>query len=161
MIMCIAGFGLFFLFSLIIKKNIKQALQHDLVHLMKNGGEKMGTLNSGDISWMLVSSALVMLMTPGLAFFYGGLVKRKNVLNTLMSSISIMGLASVLWVLIGFSLAFSGDVGGIIGNLKWSCLTAVGIEPGPFAPDNTQLIVCNFSNDVCSDYTGTNHRCCR
>ncbi len=76
-------------------------------------------MNHGDVAWMLTSSALVLIMTPGLAFFYGGLVKRKNIVNTILSSVMLMGLGSVLWVLIGFSLSFSGDVGGIIGNLKW------------------------------------------
>ena len=93
----------------------------------------MNALNSGDISWMLTSSALVLLMTPGLAFFYGGLVKRKNVVNTIMSSVFNMGLASLLWVLVGFSLSFSGDIGGVIGNFKWFGLDGVGAVPGPFA----------------------------
>lgn len=79
----------------------------------------MTGLNSGDVSWMLTSSALVMIMTPGLAFFYGGLVKRKNIINTIMSSVILMGIASLLWVLIGFTLSFSGDLGGIIGDFKW------------------------------------------
>lgn len=104
----------------------------------------MGILNSGDISWMLTSSALVLIMTPGLAFFYGGLVRRKNVANTMLSSVSIMGLASILWVLIGFSLAFSGDNGGIIGNLKWFGLTSVGAAPGPFAPTIPNLCFAVF-----------------
>lgn len=76
-------------------------------------------MDHGDVAWILTSSALVLIMTPGLAFFYGGLVKRKNVVNTIMSSIILMGLASILWVLIGFSLSFSGDIGGIIGDGKW------------------------------------------
>jgi len=76
-------------------------------------------MDHGDVAWMLTSSALVLIMTPGLAFFYGGLVKRKNIINTILSSVILMGLGSVLWVLIGFSLSFSGDVGGIVGNLKW------------------------------------------
>lgn len=104
----------------------------------------MEALNSGDISWMLTSSALVLLMTPGLAFFYGGFVKRKNVLNTMMSSVFLMGLASVLWVLIGFSLAFSGDVFGIIGTLKWFGLNGVDIAPGPFAPTIPNLCFAIF-----------------
>lgn len=79
----------------------------------------MTGLNSGDVSWMLTSSALVLIMTPGLAFFYGGLVKRKNIINTIMSSVIMMGIASLLWVLIGFTLSFSGDSGGVIGDLKW------------------------------------------
>ncbi len=77
-------------------------------------------MNHGDVAWILTSSALVLLMTPGLAFFYGGLVKRKNIINTILSSIVLMGLGSILWVLVGFSLSFSGDIGGIIGNLKWA-----------------------------------------
>lgn len=76
-------------------------------------------MDHGDISWMLICSALVFIMTPGLAFFYGGLVKRKNVVNTIMSSAIMMGVGSILWVLIGFSLSFSGDIGGVIGNLNW------------------------------------------
>jgi len=76
-------------------------------------------MDHGDIAWILTSSALVLIMTPGLAFFYGGLVKRKNIINTIMSSVILMGLASILWVLVGFSLSFSGDVVGVIGNLKW------------------------------------------
>lgn len=68
---------------------------------------------------MLTSSALVFIMTPGLAFFYGGLVKRKNVINTIMSSAVLMGVGSIMWVLVGFSLSFSGDTLGIIGNLDW------------------------------------------
>ena len=79
----------------------------------------MNAAISGDISWMLTSSALVLIMTPGLAFFYGGMVRRKNIINTMMSSVFIMGLASVLWVLIGFTLSFSGGAGGFWGNLNW------------------------------------------
>jgi ammonium transporter, Amt family len=75
--------------------------------------------NHGDIAWVLVCSALVFLMTPGLAFFYSGLAKRKNSVNTIMSCAFALGLASILWVLVGFSLSFSGDLGGIIGNLNW------------------------------------------
>lgn len=93
----------------------------------------MAALNSGDIAWMLISSALVLLMTPGLAFFYGGLVKRKNVINTIMSSIFVMGLASVMWMFVGYSLSFSGDIGGIIGNLNWFALNGVDALPGPYA----------------------------
>ncbi len=77
-------------------------------------------MDHGDVAWMLTSSALVLIMTPGLAFFYGGLVKRKNIINTILSSVILMGLGSVLWVLIGFSLSFHGDFGGIIGDLKWA-----------------------------------------
>jgi Amt family ammonium transporter len=75
-------------------------------------------MNTGDTAFILISAALVLLMTPGLAFFYGGLERRKNVLNTMMSSFFIMGLASVLWVLVGYSLSFSGNNLGIIGDFK-------------------------------------------
>ncbi|MDD2534931.1 MAG: ammonium transporter [Eubacteriales bacterium] len=78
----------------------------------------MSSINTGDVAWMLTASAMVLLMTPGLAFFYGGMVKRKNVINTMMSSAFMIGLGSILWVLIGFSLSFSGD-GLFIGNLRW------------------------------------------
>ncbi|WP_159472908.1 ammonium transporter [Dyadobacter sp. 3J3] len=73
-------------------------------------------LNSGDIAWMLVSSALVLLMTPGLAYFYGGMVNNKNVISTMLQSFIAMGVISVLWVVVGFSLAFGDDIGGFIGN---------------------------------------------
>ena len=76
-------------------------------------------INAGDTAFVLICTTLVMFMTPGLAFFYGGLVRRKNVLNTMMSSLFIMGVASVLWVLVGYSLSFSGDIGSVIGNLDW------------------------------------------
>lgn len=76
-------------------------------------------MDHGDVAWMLTSSALVLIMTPGLAFFYGGLVKRKNIINTIMSSVVLMGIGSLMWVLVGFSLSFSGDNFGIIGDLHW------------------------------------------
>ena len=104
----------------------------------------MAALNSGDISWMLVSSALVLLMTPGLAFFYGGLVRRKNTINTLMSSIAIMGVASILWVLIGYSLSFVGDLGGIIGTLTAFGLAGIDALPGPYAPTIPHLLFAIF-----------------
>ena len=73
-------------------------------------------MNSGDIGFMLICSALVLLMTPGLAFFYGGLVRRKNVVNTMMTSIFVIGIAAVMWTLFGYSLAFGNDHFGIIGD---------------------------------------------
>lgn len=94
-------------------------------------------MDHGDVAWILTSSALVLIMTPGLAFFYGGLVKRKNVVNTIMMSIILMGLASILWVLVGFSLSFSGDVGGVIGNLKWFGLNFDTFKDTTLAYPNT------------------------
>src|SRR6266508_834048 len=88
------------------------------------------TINTGDTAWLLSAAALVMLMTPALGFFYGGLVRRKNVLSTLMHSWFILALISVQWVLWGYSLAFSPDTGlGIIGGLSWVGLNGVGQEP--------------------------------
>ena len=89
---------------------------------------------NADIAWLLISSALVLLMTPGLAFFYGGLVKRKNVINTMLACVFCMGMASILWVLFGYSLSFSGDIGGIIGNLNWFGMNGVGADIGPWLP---------------------------
>jgi len=90
-------------------------------------------MNSGDVAFMLIASAMVLFMTPGLAFFYGGLERRKNVLNTMMSSFFIMGLASAMWVVVGYSLSFGGNTGGILGSLKWIGLNGVGLEAGPFS----------------------------
>lgn len=83
-------------------------------------------MNSGDIGFMLICSALVLLMTPGLAFFYGGLVRRKNVVNTMMTSIFVIGIAAVMWALFGYSLAFGNVHFGIIGDFSW--LGLQGIE---------------------------------
>ena len=86
-------------------------------------------INSGDNAWLLTSSALVMLMTPGLALFYGGMVRRKNILSTIMMSFMTLGLIGVLWVLYGYSLSFGQDIGGIIGGLNFIGLNNVGQEP--------------------------------
>ena len=86
-------------------------------------------LDTGNTAWVLVSSALVMLMTPGLGLFYGGLVRKKNVLSTLMHSYFILCLIAIVWALWGYSLAFSGT-GRFIGNLKNIGLRGVGVEPG-------------------------------
>src|SRR6266540_503176 len=90
-------------------------------------------INAGDTAWLLASAVLVMLMTPALGFFYGGLVRRKNVLATIMHSFFILCLISVQWVLWGYTLAFGPDKGGIIGGLDWLTLRGVGQEPGPYA----------------------------
>jgi Amt family ammonium transporter len=86
-------------------------------------------VNTGDTAWILMSSALVMLMTPGLAFFYGGMVRRKNILSTIMMSFMILGLVGVLWVLYGYSLGFGADKGGFIGGLNFIGLNNVGQAP--------------------------------
>ncbi len=93
------------------------------------------TINTGDTAWLLISTALVMLMTPALGFFYGGLVRRKNVLSTIMHSFFMLALISVQWVLWGYSLAFGPDHGGLIGGLDWVGLNGVGMDPNPtYAP---------------------------
>ncbi|MCH7699293.1 MAG: ammonium transporter [Chloroflexi bacterium] len=92
-------------------------------------------MDTGDTAWMLVATALVMFMTPGLAFFYGGLVRNKNVLSTMMHSFIVIGLVSVLWVIVGYSLAFGSDwFGGLVGNPSdFFGMKDVGQEPGPYA----------------------------
>src|SRR5438105_8976266 len=92
-------------------------------------------VSAGGTAWLLPSPALVMLMTPALGFFYGGLVRRKNVLATIMHSFFILCLISVQWVLWGYTLAFGPDHGGIIGGLDWLALRGVGLDPNPaYAP---------------------------
>ncbi len=93
----------------------------------------MAELNAGDTAWLLMATALVMVMLPGLALFYGGLVRRKNVLSTIMHSFFGLALVSVIWVLIGFSLAFGPDVNdmGLIGGLEFAGFANVGLEPNP------------------------------
>ena len=89
-------------------------------------------IDSGDTAWMLTSTALVLMMTaPGLALFYGGMVRRQNVLGTIMQSFIIMALISIQWVLWGYSLAFGPDIRGLIGSLDWFGLKGVGLEPFP------------------------------
>jgi ammonium transporter, Amt family len=91
-------------------------------------------INTGDTAWLLASAALVMFMTPGLAFFYGGLVRVKNVLATIMQSFIALALVTVLWVLIGYTLAFGPDKAGLIGGLDFAGLRDVGAAPSAYAP---------------------------
>ena len=86
-------------------------------------------MNNGDTAWLLVSAALVMLMTPGLALFYGGMVRQKNILATVMQSFIVLGLISIEWMLVGYSFSFGPDLGGIIGDLSWFALNGVGLAP--------------------------------
>ncbi|MDH5574279.1 MAG: ammonium transporter [Nitrospirota bacterium] len=100
------------------------------VALAEEGGPL--TIDTGDTAWILISSALVLcMMLPGLALFYGGLVRSKNVLGTIMHTAVILCLVSLVWVLCGYSLAFGPDVGGVIGSLAWMGLQGVGLEPSP------------------------------
>lgn len=88
-------------------------------------------INYGDSAFMLVSTALIFLMTPGLAFFYGGMVKRKDVLNTILSSFFMCGLASILWIVVGYSLSFGDDIKGIIGGFNHLFFIGVSMDPNP------------------------------
>ncbi len=88
-------------------------------------------IDAGDTAFVLVSAALVMLMTPGLALFYGGMVRRKNVLGTVMQSFVAIAIVSVQWILFGYSLSFGPDVRGLIGDLSWAGLSGVGFDPNP------------------------------
>ena len=101
-------------------------------------------MNSGDTAFMLVATALVMFMTPGLAFFYGGLVRNKNVLATVMQSFICLGLISLVWVFFGYSLAFGPDIGGFIGNLDFAMLKGVGLSPGPYSDTIPDLLFVAF-----------------
>lgn len=89
----------------------------------------MGTINSGDTAWVLIASALVLLMIPALAFFYGGMVRKKNILSTLNLSIVMIAMLSIQWVLYGYSLVFAPDHIGIIGGLKYIGFSGVGTSP--------------------------------
>ncbi|MGH2624942.1 MAG: ammonium transporter, partial [Sphingobacterium sp.] len=95
-----------------------------------------GIYNGADIAWVITSAALVFLMTPGLAFFYGGMVHRKNVLSTMMKSVVAAGIVSVLWVIVGFSLCFGDSIGGLIGNPKTFLFfnNVIAGEPWPGVP---------------------------
>ena len=101
-------------------------------------------MNAGDTGFMLICTAFVFFMTPGLAIFYGGLVRRKNVVNTMMACGAIMGLSVVMWTLFGYSLAFGGNHGGIIGDFRWFALNGVGWEPGPYADTIPHLVFVAF-----------------
>ena len=101
-------------------------------------------MNAGDTGFMLICTAFVFFMTPGLAFFYGGLVRRKNVVNTMMACAAIMGLSVVMWTLFGYSLAFGGNHGGIIGDFRWFAMDSVGWEPGPYADTIPHLVFAAF-----------------
>jgi ammonium transporter, Amt family len=101
-------------------------------------------ISSGDTAWMLVSTALVMLMTPGLGLFYAGMVRTKNVLGTIMHSFMCLGIVSIIWVFYGYSLAFGPDMSGFIGSLDWAGLTGVGMNAGPYSDKIPHLVFCAF-----------------
>jgi ammonium transporter, Amt family len=101
-------------------------------------------ISSGDTAWMLIATAMVMVMTPGLALFYGGMVRSKNVLGTMMQSFMCLGIVSIIWVLYGYSLAFGPDIGGMIGSFKYLGLNGVGMDAGPYSDKIPHLLFCAF-----------------
>ena len=120
------------------RKTIVVGVAGALILLAESWGTQVWAQNTplkvdtGDTAWVLVSSAFVLAMLmPGLALFYGGLVRTKNVLGTIMQSVMILSVVSLLWILFGYSLAFGPDNGGVIGGLEWVGLSGVGSEPHP------------------------------
>lgn len=101
-------------------------------------------MDTGNTGFMMICTALVFIMTPGLAFFYGGLVRRKNVCSTMMACVAIMGLSVVMWTLFGYSLSFGGNHGGIIGDFRWAALNGVGWEAGPYSDTIPHLVFAAF-----------------
>ena len=101
-------------------------------------------MNTGNTAFMMICTALVFFMTPGLAFFYGGLVRRKNVCNTMMACVAIMGLSVLLWTMFGYSLSFGGNHAGIIGDFRWAFVNDVGWEAGPSADTIPHLVFAAF-----------------
>lgn len=102
-------------------------------------------MDTGDTGFMMICTALVFFMTPGLAFFYGGLVRRKNVINTMMSSVAIMGISVLLWIAVGYSLSFGGDHGGLIGGFEHIFLKGLGMNtPSAYAKTLPALVFAAF-----------------
>src|SRR5881628_1112684 len=101
-----------------------------------------GPINSGDVAWMLTATGLVLLMTPGLSFFYGGMVRTKNVVSTMLQSFVAMAVISILWIVVGFSLAFGDSIGGVIGNpATFFMFTRVGALTHPALAPTIPLVV--------------------
>ena len=96
-------------------------------------------VDTGDTAWVLIASALVMMMTPGFALFYGGMVRSKNVLGTIMQSFIVLGVITIQWVLYGYSLAFGPDIGHIIGNLDWIGLRGGDLIPFPTTQQRSRI----------------------
>lgn len=107
--------------------------------------EPASELSSGDMAYVAVATLLVLIMTPALGFFYGGLVRRKNTINTMMMSFICLGIFTVQWFLFGYSLSFGPDVGGVIGNLDWAFLQGVGMAANPdYSTTIPHILFCMF-----------------
>jgi Amt family ammonium transporter len=104
-----------------------------------------GPINSGDTAWMLTATGLVLLMTPGLSYFYGGMVGQKNIISTMLQSFIAMGVISIVWVVVGFSLAFGDSIGGIIGNpMTYFMMRGVGGETHPLLAPTFPFLLFAF-----------------
>ncbi len=103
-------------------------------------------MNTGDIAFVLLCTALVFFMTPGLAFFYGGMVHKRHVLSIMMQSFAAIGVVTVIWTLVGYSLAFGPDHGHLLGGLDWFALRGVGLSANPsYAPTIPHLLFSYFN----------------
>jgi ammonium transporter, Amt family len=121
------------------------AMAQDVVPASAAAAVPAVRIDTGDTAWILISTALVMLMTPGLAMFYGGMVRKKNVLGTIMHSFIAIALVSLQWVLFGYSLSFGPDVKGVIGSLGWAGLNGVGLTPNAdYAPTIPHLLFMTY-----------------
>jgi Amt family ammonium transporter len=133
LLLCMIVSGVFFLQRSMAEDKVQESQTVELSR--GQTAPPISKVDSGDTTWVLISSALVMLMTPGLALFYGGMVRRKNVLGTIMQSFIALGVITIQWVLYGYSLAFGPDIGHVIGGLDWIGLKGVGLDPNPdYAP---------------------------
>ena len=122
----------------------------------------MAVIDSGDTAWIVMSSALVLLMTPGLALFYGGLVRRKNILSVFMQCLAAICIVGLQWVLFGYSLAFGPDHAGIIGGLSFAGLHGVGLDPNPdYAGTIPHLLFMVYQMMFAVITPGPDHRCLR
>ncbi len=104
----------------------------------------MSDISAADTAWVMISTAMVMLMTPGLALFYGGMVRRKNILSILAICFATLALISVQWVLIGYSLSFGSDISGFIGGLDWGLMKGVGVEASSYATNLPHIVFSIF-----------------
>lgn len=128
-----------------MKRPIFSACAASLLPAVSMAAEPGAELNPGDMAYVAVATLLVLIMTPALGFFYGGLVRRKNTLNTMMMSFICLGIFTVQWFLFGYSLSFGPDVGGVIGSLDWAFLKGVGMEANPdYSETIPHILFCMF-----------------
>ena len=112
-------------------------------------------MDTGNTGFIMICAALVFIMTPGLAFFYGGLVRRKNVVNTMMACVAIMGLSVFMWALFGYSLVFRRQSRRSNRKISdWLGLNGVGWDARSLCRQHSASRICRISDDVCNDYTG-------